>query len=503
METLFLWLHLFGGLLLSGICVQSSFAFPSTHHHRRYALYQTPQLTQSQGLQHTLHREQKGEAEEREKVHTVRVTCHPDSMEIFIKADMFGVGAPVDSDDLRLGVEDDDHCRATASLEDEYRIAVGLVDCGTKHWMTEDSLVYTNLLIFSPVTSPYGLIRLDEAVVPIECHYERKYSLSSSSLKPAWIPFTSTQAAEETLMFDLRIMTPDWLYKRGSNVFYLGESISIEASVQDGSHMGLRVFVSNCVATLNPDVYSAPRYVFLENGCLVDSRLPGSKSHFIFRKEEDKLQLVIDTFRFHNEDNGELYITCQLNAIPVNYAEASNKACTLVNRRWQSADGNDYLCRYCQSQSLASPRGFGRPDKQEALWRSGLKTNNVWEQEARVGPLLVLPAQHKSGLLPVEEVPPVSHKLGRPVLYSSQWRSGVTHRVDGVGKSLPSLPDLVEDDEDENEMDLKCEELFFPLRHLSKYVFKERSLMLIFKPRSREGTTFWSGIYSRPGGGEG
>lgn len=29
----------------------------------------------------------------------------------------------------------------------------------------------------------------------------------------------------------------------------------------------------------------------------------------------------------------QLYIACQLNAVPVNYAEASNKACTLVNRR--------------------------------------------------------------------------------------------------------------------------------------------------------------------------
>lgn len=39
--------------------------------------------------------------------------------------------------------------------------------------MTEDSLVYTNLLIYAPVASPHGVIRMEEAVVPIECHYER------------------------------------------------------------------------------------------------------------------------------------------------------------------------------------------------------------------------------------------------------------------------------------------------------------------------------------------
>lgn len=40
--------------------------------------------------------------------------------------------------------------------------------------------------------------------------------------------------------------------------------------------------------------------------CLVDSQLPGSKSHFLVRKKEDKLRLVIDAFRFHNEERREV-----------------------------------------------------------------------------------------------------------------------------------------------------------------------------------------------------
>lgn len=115
--------------------------------------------------------------------------------------------------------------------------------------------------------------------------------MSSSLLSPTWIPFTSTQAAVETLAFNLRIMTSgcrrlrfslfvsplrslilllvgadDWRYERGSNVFYLGEPINMEASVRVGHHMALRVFLSSCVATLDPDIYSVPRYVFIENG---------------------------------------------------------------------------------------------------------------------------------------------------------------------------------------------------------------------------------------------
>lgn len=53
--------------------------------------------------------------------------------------------------------------------------------------------------------------------------------------------------------------------------------------------------------------------------------------------------------------------------------------------RWRSADGNDYLCGFCQSPNEASkalsipgvfnPRSFGKSADMEPMWRSGLKTN--------------------------------------------------------------------------------------------------------------------------------
>lgn len=114
----------------------------------------------------------------------------------------------------------------------------------------------------------------------------------------------------------------------------------------------------------------------------------------------------------------QLYITCHLNAVPVNDAETPNKACTFINGRqvwcnvncvklrsdkmsgcvcseelkkipfrWRSADGNDYSCGHCQSQSGQThsqpsspskfgPRGFGKPSESEASWRTGLKTSD-------------------------------------------------------------------------------------------------------------------------------
>ena len=127
METMCFCFNLLVGLWLSGFCVKLSAAFPNKH-----ASFQGPEVHQ-----HTAQQQQKAPAEERERVNTVRVTCHPDSMEILIKADMFGVGAPVNANELRLGVEHNDFCRAAAaSSGNEYRIIVGLLDCGTKHWVT-------------------------------------------------------------------------------------------------------------------------------------------------------------------------------------------------------------------------------------------------------------------------------------------------------------------------------------------------------------------------------
>ncbi|KAI4822596.1 hypothetical protein KUCAC02_008129 [Chaenocephalus aceratus] len=388
-------------ILLVGLCVSSSFAFLPTQDASFQSLVNTGRL-----------------------------------LEIVIKADMFAVGAPVDGDEIRLGVEtNNQYCRATASSADEYSISVGLVECGTRHWVTEDSLIYTNLLIYSPEASPYGVVRMEEAVIPLECHYERKYSLSSSSLMPTWIPFMSTQAAVEMLQFNLRIMTSDWQYKRGSNVFHLGEPISIEASVRIGHHVELRVFVSSCVATLSPDMHSSPRHAFIENGCFVDSQLPGSRSQFLARTQDDKLHIF--------------YITCHLNAVPINSTDATTKACTFVNGRWQSADGNDYVCGQCkrpigveQTPSKPSspgkfrPRGFVKPEEREPLWRSGLKTSTVWEHQARVGPMMVLPAKQKSRPIPAEEPSSILDQIRRSTMYGSQWRSGI-NRVDQRKGLLP------------------------------------------------------------------
>ena len=38
---------------------------------------------------------------------------------------------------------------------------------------TDDSLIYSNLLIYSPEASLDGLLRLEGVTIPVECHYNK------------------------------------------------------------------------------------------------------------------------------------------------------------------------------------------------------------------------------------------------------------------------------------------------------------------------------------------
>lgn len=51
-----------------------------------------------------------------------------------------------------------------------------------------------------------------------------------------------------------------------------------------------------------------------------------------------------------------------------------------------------------------------------------MQFSSAWEQEARVGPLVVLPGV-RSNPLPAEALPPVLHNIIKS--YGSQWRSGI------------------------------------------------------------------------------
>uniref|UniRef100_A0A8C2C4I7 Zona pellucida sperm-binding protein 3 n=1 Tax=Cyprinus carpio TaxID=7962 RepID=A0A8C2C4I7_CYPCA len=244
---------------------------------------------------------------------TVEVQCGEVSVKVQVKQDFLGNNQFINPSDLTLGgcpsVGFDDHARIVA-FESE------LQGCGSTLTMTEDSLVYSFVLVYTPSPVPNTpIVKTNEAMVALHCIYPRKHNVSSNVLHPTWIPYVAAKAGEEQLHFSLKLMTDDWRYERPSNAYFLGDFINLEASVVRANHVPLRVFVESCAATLGPSGEAATMYTFIENsGCMMDAKLTNSRSRFMSRIQDDKLQFQIEAFQFKQDFLGMIYITCHLKA---------------------------------------------------------------------------------------------------------------------------------------------------------------------------------------------
>ncbi|CAB1454580.1 unnamed protein product [Pleuronectes platessa] len=322
----------------------------------------TPSYTQQQQQQ------QQQSPELGARPRPVVLRCHPDSMEVVVQADLFDTGLQVDGRHLRLGSDpaaEYSACSAAPSGEAEFTIWAHLMDCGTKLSSTKEKIIYSTILVYSPETPPDGLHRLDGATIPVECHYEKRYALDGISLQPTWIPQVSTTSAEDQIAFNLRIMTDDWQFERASYSYFLGDPIHFEVSAIPGNHVPLLVYVDQCVATATPDAEAKIKYGFVErDGCLTDAYLTNSSSHFLRRAKEHQLRFQLDAFKFYQEPRNQVYIACYVKAVPVTSTVSSqNRACSLIENRWRSVDGNDQECRSCDiSHRIKEPPLTEAPD---------------------------------------------------------------------------------------------------------------------------------------------
>lgn len=93
----------------------------------------TPSRTKIQPKVLLVKRQQSAELSARPR--PIVVSCHPDSMEVVVQADMFNTGLQVDATYLHLGsdaVGEGSACSASASGEAQFTIKAQLMDCGTK-----------------------------------------------------------------------------------------------------------------------------------------------------------------------------------------------------------------------------------------------------------------------------------------------------------------------------------------------------------------------------------
>ncbi|XP_026107086.1 zona pellucida sperm-binding protein 3-like isoform X1 [Carassius auratus] len=308
---------------------------------------------------------------------SVAVQCSEDRVHVEVKKDMFSNGQLIQPSGLSMGgcaVVGEDSASGVLILE------YALQDCNSVLMMTADELVYTFALTYTPLAfAGTPITRTEGAVVGVQCHYQRLHNVSSDALNPTWVPYASTEVAEDVLVFSMNLMMDDWANQRPSNLYYLGDIINIEASVKVYNHVPLRVFVDNCVATQVPDVTSVPRYSLIENhGCLVDAKATASSSHFLPRTQEDKIRFQLEAFMFQGGSSPSIYITCTVKATLASApSDALHKSCSFSNG-WLAADGNHQVCACCDS--TCGPEG-GR----DAPIGVGVQ----WEGKASLGPVMV------------------------------------------------------------------------------------------------------------------
>ncbi|XP_051501695.1 zona pellucida sperm-binding protein 3-like [Myxocyprinus asiaticus] len=307
---------------------------------------------------------------------SIAAQCGERFVHVEVKMDFFGTGQLVNPSFLSLG-----GCGAVGEDPDTqvFIFENELQACGSSLMMTDNELVYTFTLIYTPKALVGTPVIRAAAAVGIECHYSRLQNVSSNVLMPSWVPFATTKVTEDVLVFSLKLMTGDWMFERPSNQYFLGQFINIEASVKQYNHAPLRVFVAGCVATAVPDINSIPRYPFIENhGFLVDAKLTGSPSSFIHRVQGEKLQFLLEAFRFQQANNDSVFITCALKAVMASSPiSPESKACSFANG-WTSADDHDQVCVCCDSTC-----GYSRK------WRALSDLGLVSEGKATVGPIVI------------------------------------------------------------------------------------------------------------------
>ncbi|CAJ0940567.1 unnamed protein product [Ranitomeya imitator] len=193
----------------------------------------------------------------------------------------------------------------------------------------------------------------------------------------------------------------------GANVglllfFQLGDIFSIEASVETENHMDLILFVDYCVATITSDITGDPRYdIISSNGCLLDGTQEDSSSAFISpRSQPNRIQFMIDAFRFIETPASTVYITCSLRATKVDQTpDPMNKACSYnkVSRSWSALEGSNNICRCCESRDCGALPGQTRRWGSVQGGSRGKREIGPHPEEhsmATLGPILVIGAEH-------------------------------------------------------------------------------------------------------------
>ncbi|TDG99805.1 hypothetical protein EPR50_G00198830 [Perca flavescens] len=350
---------------------------------------------------------EKGDAGTRESV-GLEIKCGEVEVRITVKSQFFKKKRiPFKPENLRLGANSAQQrsCEAKGPVSgSDMVISAGLHECGTESSVHGEWLVYSNELLLFPAVVPTStgsmIVRGATTVIPVECHYKRKQTVTGDILTPTWLPMTSTISVFGLLHFSLRTMADDCTSIRSSSVYQQGEAVFLEASVAAPLHPPLTLYVDYCVATLKPDPLSLPSYKFItKHGCLMDSVLPGSSSKFLPREQDNRLCFSVQAFHFNQESGEQMFISCHIRATLKHKSQSHlDKACFFHRPTfsWRATGGDDALCGCCDSDDC-----FRKMEEENTGHTTLPDTERKHEADTTVGPLHTLPRSYWTGRLSV------------------------------------------------------------------------------------------------------
>ncbi|XP_062394643.1 zona pellucida sperm-binding protein 3-like [Sardina pilchardus] len=245
---------------------------------------------------------------------------------------------------FRLGT-----CAATFVTGEYVFFQYYLDECGSVSETVKGKLVYSNTLTYFPGPQRQ-VLRVVPLSVPIHCQYNRFHY----SYKVGYVPEVNERIFLKSLKtrvtFNLTTLNAQWEHLDAGEKYVLGEMMYFEASTQHLSK-DQRVFVDSCHVTASQDSNSMPRLDVIRNfGCLVDSKMSGSRSQF-YSRDSNYLRFSIDSFLFPDVPTELLYLHCSAR-LGSKDPTATAKSCTYNSqvKSWEELHGFNGVCSCCETK---------------------------------------------------------------------------------------------------------------------------------------------------------
>ncbi|KAF4072953.1 hypothetical protein AMELA_G00253340 [Ameiurus melas] len=252
---------------------------------------------------------------------------------------------------------------SSMSTEDDTLLfSVGFHDCGFRKLVSEDKVMYTNLLTYS----------LDAGLPPITELVACVYDVSTNS--------TDLDNVRNDLVFTLELMNRDFNGPAPSTMFTFGSRIPIRAKVEQQVLGPLWIYLQYCMLANTQDLTQASQLHTLisDDGCLLESK--EGNATFLPRREPSEILLYFQAFKFASGE--QIFLHCDMTTSDLQSFSVNKKACQYENGwGWELLDDptQSYICNCCDSTCI-----------QRTGFESGVYTRKV------LGPFTMVDSQHSA-----------------------------------------------------------------------------------------------------------